>query len=174
MDFDLALGRMVLERTPAVMRALLADLPPEWTGGNEGPDTFRPCDVVGHFIDGEETDWIPRARIVLAQGPDRTFPPFDRFRHRTLNRGRTLRELLDRFAALRAASLAALDGFALTPEQLALTGVHPDLGVVTLAQLLATWVVHDLNHVAQAARVMAKQYQAAVGPWRAYLSVLRR
>lgn len=174
MEFDLESGRCVLERTPAVLRALLTGVPAEWAMADEGPDTFSPFDVVGHLIDGEETDWIPRARIILDQGSDRTFPPFDRFRHRELNRGRATEELLDRFARLRAESLAALDGFALGPGQLALTGEHPALGTVTLAQLLATWVVHDLGHVAQAARVMAKRYQSAVGPWRSYLPVLQR
>ena len=174
MHFDLASGRLVLARTPAVLRALLSGLPSEWTAADEGPDTFSPFDIVGHLIDGEETDWIPRVRIILAQAADPTFPAFDRFRHRALNRGRTLEELLDRFAALRTSSLATLAGLALTPEQLTLRGAHPALGTVTLAQLLATWVVHDLSHVAQATRVMAKQYQTAVGPWRAYLPALQR
>jgi len=174
MEFEIASGRRVLERTPAVLRALLTGMPAEWTMADEGPDTFSPFDVVGHLIDGEETDWIPRTRIVLGQGPDRTFAPIDRFRHRTSNRGRSLEELLDRFALLRAENLSALDRLTLGPEHLALTGEHPALGTVTLAQLLATWVVHDLGHVAQATRVMAKQYQSAVGPWSAYLPVLRR
>lgn len=174
MEFDIASGRQVLERTPAVLRALLTGMPAEWTMANEGPDTFSPFDVVGHLIGGEETDWMPRARLILGEGPDRTFAPIDRFRHRALNRGRTLEDLLDRFALLRAENLAALDQLALGPEHLARTGAHPALGTVTLAQLLATWVVHDLGHVAQAARVMAKQYRSAVGPWSAYLPVLQR
>ena len=174
MEFEIASGRRVLERTPAVLRALLTGMSAEWAMADEGPDTFSPFDVVGHLIDGEETDWIPRTRIILGQGPDRTFPPIDRFRHRASTRGRTLEELLDRFALLRAENLAALDRLTLGPEHLARTGEHPALGTVTLAQLLATWVVHDLGHVAQAARVMAKQYGSAVGPWSAYLPVLRR
>jgi hypothetical protein len=174
MDFDLAAGREVLARTPQVMRVLLEGLPPGWTEANEGPDTFSPFDVVGHLIGGEETDWIPRARIILAQGAARTFAPFDRIGHRERNRGRSLGALLDRFAELRAGNLAALEGMALAPAHLALLGEHPSLGTVTLGQLLATWVVHDLGHVAQATRVMAKQYRTEVGPWRAYLPVLQR
>jgi hypothetical protein len=174
MEFDLDRSIEVLGRTPAALSALLGGLTEPWIRGTEGPDTFSPFDVVGHLIGGEETDWMARVRIILGEGPDRTFAPIDRFRHRALNRGRTLEDLLDRFALLRAENLAALDQLALGPEHLARTGAHPALGTVTLAQLLATWVVHDLGHVAQAARVMAKQYRSAVGPWSAYLPVLQR
>ena len=174
MAFDVEGSAAVLERTPAALRALLAGLPEEWTAGREGPETWSAFDVVGHLIDGEETDWIPRARIVLAQAAVRRFEPFDRTRHLRRNPGRGLAELLDRFTALRASNLAALRGFHLTERELALTGEHPELGPVTLAQLLATWVVHDLDHLAQVARVLAKRYTDDVGPWRAYLSVLQR
>ena len=176
MDFDLSRGIEILERTPRVVRALVADLPLAWTAGTEGPETFSAFDNVGHLIDGEETDWIPRARIILAQAPGagRCFEPYDRFRHRRISPGRSLAELLERFAALRAENMTTLRGFRLTTAQLALTGEHPELGLVTLAQLLATWVVHDLGHVAQISRVMAKQYGDAVGPWRAYLPILTR
>ena len=172
MQFDLDNACAILERTPSVLRALLAGLPPCWTGGNEGPGTWSPFDVVGHLIDGEETDWIPRARIILAQAPDCTFEPFDRFRHLARNRGRTLESLLDEFTTLRAANLVTLRGFRLAPAQLQLTGSHPELGTVTMGQLLATWVAHDLGHIAQATRVMARQYRDEVGSWRAYLPVL--
>jgi hypothetical protein len=128
--------------------------------------------VVGHLIDGEETDWIPRARIILAGGSDPRFEPYDRFRHRTRNAGRTLESLLAEFARLRAGNLELLDSWRLTDAHLELPGVHPALGGVTLRQLLAAWVVHDLGHVAQVARVMAKQYRSAVGPWIEYLPVL--
>ena len=164
----------MLERTPAVVRSLLSGLPPEWTRSNEGAESWSAFDIVGHLIDGEETGWIPRARIILARGPERRFPPFDRFRHLQLNRGRRLDDLLERFAALRGANLKTLRTFRLTPAQLSLTGEHPEFGAVTLAQLLAAWVVHDLGHLAQIARVMAKQYRGPVGPWEAYLPVLRR
>lgn len=174
MNFDLRLGIDVLERTPTVLRSLLAGLPEEWTRPNEGPDTWSPFDVVGHLIDGEETDWMRRARIILAQGPERRFATFDRFRHRRENEGKALGDLLDRFAQLRAHNLGELAGLDLGPAQLRLTGEHPEFGSVTLEQLLATWVVHDLGHIAQIARVMSKQYREAVGPWEAYLPVLRR
>jgi uncharacterized damage-inducible protein DinB len=174
MEFDLADGIVVLRRTPAAIRALLTDLPDAWLRATEGPDTWSPFDVLGHLIDGEETDWIPRARIILARGPTPAFEPFDRFRHLRLNRDTPAAELLDRFGRLRAANLAVLEGFRLTPADLALEGLHPELGRVTLRQLLATWVAHDLGHVGQIVRVMAKQYGAAVGPWRRYLPVLTR
>ena len=138
----------------------------------EGPDTFSPFDVVGHLIDGEETDWIPRARIILARGPSRRFEPYDRFRHKSRNAGRTLASLLDEFTQLRTANLDLLRSWNLSDTQLVLEGEHPSLGAVTLRQLIATWVVHDLGHLAQVARVMAKQYREAVGPWVQYLPVL--
>jgi hypothetical protein len=172
MEFDLHLSLDVLGRTPATLGALLDGLPEPWVLGTEGPETFSPFDVVGHLIDGEETDWIPRARIILARGADPRFTPYDRFRHRTRNVGRSLGSLLSEFAELRAANLDLLRSWQLTPAELELPGVHPTLGGVTLRHLLATWVVHDLGHLAQVARVMAKQYRAAVGPWEAFLPVL--
>ncbi|HEX2164068.1 MAG TPA: DinB family protein [Thermoanaerobaculia bacterium] len=174
MSFDLDRGVAVLARTPAVLRDLLAGLPDAWTHADEGPETWSPFDVVGHLVDGEETDWMVRARIVLGPGPERRFEPFDRFRHLRLNRGRTLDELLDRFAELRARNLEELAAMELGPEELRRTGEHPELGPVTLEQLLATWVAHDLNHLAQIARVMAKQLRGEVGPWAQYLSILHR
>jgi len=129
---------------------------------------------VGHLIHGEETDWIPRARIILTQGQSQPFEPFDRFAQGRRFAGWSLERLLDRFAGLRAEGLATLRGWRLTREQLALRGQHPELGQVTLSQLLASWVVHDLGHIAQISRVMAKQYTVAVGPWKAYLPVLTR
>jgi hypothetical protein len=172
--FDLSYGIAVLERTPATLRALLAGLPDAWITTNEGPDTFSPFDNVGHLVHGERTDWIPRARIILAQGAHRRFETYDRFAQVRESKGKSLAQLLDEFAALRAENLATLRGWRLTDGQLALEGEHPELGPVTLRQLLATWVAHDLGHVAQTSRVMAKQYRDAVGPWRAYLPVLDR
>ena len=174
MDFDLPTGIAVLERTPATLRALLAGLPPSWTNATEGPKTWSPYDNIGHLIHGERTDWIPRARIILAQGVDRRFVPFDRFAQFQESEGKSLGALLDELAALRAENLGTLRSWKLTDGQLALTGEHPAFGVVTLRQLLATWVAHDFGHVAQVARVMAKQYRAAVGPWREYLPVMDR
>jgi len=171
-DFDLRLSIDVLERTPATLRALLQDVDPNLARGTEGPDTFSPFDNIGHLIDGEETDWMPRARIILAQGPNRRFEPYDRFRHRARNAKRTLDSLLDEFARLRAENLRELESWKLTEAQLDLPGEHPSLGPVTLRQLLSAWVVHDLGHIAQVARVMAKQYRTEVGPWVPYLPVL--
>jgi DinB superfamily len=173
-NFDLPTGTAVLRRTPSVLRSLMEGLPEGWTRPNEGPETWSPFDVLGHLIDAEETDWMVRARVILAQGPDRRFPPFDRFRHQRENAGETVAALLDRFAQGRARNLDALDALDPGPEQLRLTGEHPEFGSVTLEQLLATWVVHDLGHLAQITRVMSKQYREAVGPWQAYLPVLTR
>ena len=173
MDFDLVHGIAVLERTPGVLRALLAGLPDEWTRQNEGPETWSPREVVGHLIEGERTDWIPRARIVLAQGPSTKFEPFDRWAHqRARNAGAPLEELIETFTRLRAENLTNLRDWQLTPAQLELTGIHPEFGAVTLKQHLSTWVAHDLGHLLQITRTMARQYRDAVGPWRAYLSVL--
>ena len=174
MDYRIDDAVAVLERTPATFRALLGGLPEVWTTANEGADTFSAFDNVGHLIHGERTDWIPRARIILAQGVDRTFEPYDRFAQVRESEGKTLAMLLDEFAALRAENVAVLRGWRLTAAQLALTGEHPALGTVTLRQLLSTWVAHDLGHLAQTARVLAKQYRDAVGPWRAYLPVMDR
>lgn len=173
MDFDLDRSTALLARTPGLLRAWLGDLPPEWSRCTEGPDTWSPFDVVGHLIDGEEHDWMVRARIILRDGGDRRFEPFDRFRHLDRNREARLGDLLDRFTDLRARNLADLAALDPGPDDLARTGEHPEFGTVTLAQLLSTWVVHDLTHIAQIARVMARQYDEAVGPWKAYLSVLR-
>ena len=172
MHFDLARSVAVLERTPAALRALLSGLDETWIRATEGPETFSPFDVVGHLIDGEETDWMSRARIILARGPDLTFEPYDRFRHYARNRGRSLASLLDEFQRLRAANIEELTSWKLSATELELPGRHPSLGRVTLRQLLAAWVVHDLGHIAQITRVMAKQYREEVGPWVPYMPVL--
>ena len=174
MDFALGDGIAILERTPHSVRALLAGLPPAWTGATEGAETWSPSMIVGHLIHAERTDWIPRARLILAGGPRPRFTPFDRFAHVRDHARRPVGELLDEFAGLRAENLDTLARWRLTEAHLALEGEHPELGPVTLRQLLATWVAHDLGHVAQMARVMAKQYREAVGPWRAYLSIMDR
>jgi len=171
-DFDLRDGVAILRRTPGVLDALLAGLPEAWTRPNEGPKTWSAYDVVGHLIDGEETDWIPRARLICGQGENRRFQPFDRFAHLAVKEEQTLAQRLERFAALRTRNLDELEGMRLGPGHLRLTGEHPDFGTVTLSQLLSTWVAHDLGHLAQIARVMAKQYRDAVGPWIAFLPVL--
>ena len=173
MIFDIITGVPVLERTPSVLRALLAGLGDEWTRGNEGGDTWSPFNVVGHLIDGERADWIPRARIILAREP-RPFEPFDRFHHLAATRAQSLDELLETFARLRTENLRILREWNLGDDQLELRGTHPALGPVTLRQLLATWVAHDLGHIGQVVRVMAKQYDREVGPWKEYLPILTR
>ena len=173
MRFELREAILVLERTPQVLRTLLAGLPPDWVMQNEGPDSWSPFNVVGHLIDGERTDWIPRARIILGR-EQRPFAPFDRFNHLTATRGTSLNQLLETFAQLREENLVTLRGWNPGEDQLALTGIHPALGTVTLRQLLSTWVVHDLGHLGQVARVMAKRYAEEVGPWKEYLPVLTR
>jgi hypothetical protein len=174
MDFDLADAVWVLERTPGALKALLGGLPPAWTDATEGPDTWSPYIVAGHLIHGERADWIPRARIILAHGPDRRFTPVDREAQFRESQGKRLSELLAEFARLRAENLATLEGWTLTDYDLGLEGEHPEFGPVTLRQLLATWVAHDLAHLNQISRVMAKQYKEAVGPWRRYLGVMAR
>jgi hypothetical protein len=172
-EFDLPSARELLARTPATLRALLSGLSEGWVRQDEGPDTWSPFDVIGHLIHGERTDWIPRLRLILEHGPQRPFTPFDRFAMLQASAGRTLEELLATFETLRAENLRALDALALGEEQLDLQGRHPELGLVTARQLLATWVAHDLDHVVQIARTMARRYTGEVGPWTAYLRVLR-
>ena len=147
---------------------------PAWTEATEGPDTWSPYTIVGHLLHGERADWIPRAELILAQGPERRFAPYDRFAQFHESQGKSLADLLADFATIRAANVKAVAAWRLTEAQLALEGEHPVFGPVTLRQLLATWVTHDLGHIAQTARVMARQYRDAVGPWRAYLPVLDR
>jgi hypothetical protein len=159
MEFDVTLGIAVLERTPPTLRALLHGLGSAWADATEGPETWSPYVIVGHLIHGERTNWVPRAQLILAQGPNRRFTPFERVAQSSESQRRSLDDLLDEFAVLRAANLATLAGWRLTDTELALAGEHPEFGVVMLRQLLATWVVHDLAHVAQVARVMAKQYR---------------
>jgi DinB superfamily len=174
MHFDLAHATSVLRRTPATLHALLHGLEAEWTAGTEGPETWSPYDIVGHMLHGEKSDWIPRAQIILARSDDRRFAPYDRFAQFHESEGRTLEELLADFATHRQRNIETLLAWSLTDEQLDWEGEHPAFGAVTLRQLLSTWVAHDLGHLAQIARVMAKQYREAVGPWRAYLPVLDR
>ena len=172
MEFDFADALPVLRRTPAVLRALLLDLPDAWIGATEGPGTWSPFDVVGHLIHGERTDWIVRAEHMLRHGDAVAFPVFDREAMFVASQGRTLAELLDTFERLRAENVDRLVALGLTDADLARPGRHPELGAVTLGQHLATWVAHDLDHIGQVVRVMARQYSAAVGPWKAYLSIL--
>ena len=174
MQFELNRAIEILERTPGTFRALLDGLPDNWTAPNEGPETFSAFDNLGHLIHGERTDWIPRARIILEQGENRRFEPYDRFAQYRESQGKSVGQLLDEFADLRAQNLTTLREWRLTDRELALEGEHPGLGTVTMRQLLSAWVVHDLGHIAQTARVMAKQFREAMGPWTAYLPVVTR
>ncbi len=174
MDFDLARGIPTLARAPQVLTALLVDLPEVWTAANDGADTWSAYDVVGHLIHGERTDWIPRARRILDKGRSVPFDTFDRTAQFAESRGKSLHDLLTEFAELRAGNVRDLEALRLTASDMRREGMHPQLGVVTMGQLLTTWVAHDLNHVGQVAEVMSRQYREAVGPWRAYLDILGR
>ncbi len=174
MEYNINNALEILERTPKTLQALLLNLSESWSHQNEGEHTWSPFDVVGHLIHGEKTDWIPRARLILSDAEHKVFKPFDRFAQFEISNGKTLSELLNEFSELRAKNLEALKTLALTKDDLNLKGIHPELGEVTLKQLLATWVTHDLGHIAQIARVMAKQYKDEVGPWEAYISILNK
>jgi hypothetical protein len=172
MDFDLQQTMALLARTPATLDVLLRDLPEKWTLSNEGGETFTPFDVVGHLIHGERTDWMQRARIILEYGESKPFEKFDRLAQTRESKGKSLAELLDDFARLRAENLEALRAMNLGPSDWNKRGMHPFLGVVTLSQLLATWAAHDMTHLHQISRTLAHQYREAVGPWVQYLGVL--
>jgi hypothetical protein len=172
MEFNLNDAQAVLARTPAVLQTWLSDLQSAWAESNDGAETWSPYDVIGHLLHGERTDWIPRAQIILQHGEAQPFPPFDRFAQFNESKGKTLAELLKEFAALRSQNLRTLRNLNISAADLQKTGTHPAFGQVTLEQLLATWVAHDLGHLAQIARTMARQYTRAVGPWHAYLTIL--
>lgn len=175
MEFNLDAAATILARTPDVLRSMLQGLPDELVFGNEGEQTWSPFDVLGHLIHGEHADWIPRARSILQFGESRTFDPFNRTAMFEQSQGKTLDDLLDEFGAARRANLAELREMKLDANDLKKTGLHPDpaLGSVTLEQLLATWVAHDISHITQISRTMARQYRDAVGPWRQYISILQ-
>jgi hypothetical protein len=170
--FDLSEAVALLARTPHTLVALLGDLPPHWAHARENEDAWSPFDVVGHLIHGEKTDWMPRARIILEYGESRAFDPFDRFAQFEASQGKSLSQLLDDFSALRRENIAALRAMNLQPADFARKGRHPELGEVTLGQLIATWAAHDLDHSQQIVRTLARQYTTEVGPWQAYLGVL--
>lgn len=162
----------ILRNTPAVLRAMLANLSEPWIINHYGDQTFSPFDVVGHLIHGERADWIPRARLILQHGEAVVFEPFDRYAMYEQNKGKSITELLDTLETLRTENLVALQGLELIDADLERRGTHPTLGPATLRELLAAWVVHDLNHIAQIAKAMAFQYADQVGPWRQHLSIL--
>lgn len=172
MEFLVADAVEVLGATPGVLRAMLGGLSAPWVSNNYGPETFSPFDVVGHLIHGERTDWVPRARIILEHGCARTFEPFDRYAMYEASQGKKIGELLDTFERLRVENLEVLARWQIDEAKLALEGMHPELGRVTLRSLLATWTVHDLNHIHQIAKCMGYQYGNLMGPWRAYITFL--
>ena len=172
-EFDLGQALSVLSKTPAVLRTWLEDLSDEWLDARDGPEGWNAREIVVHLIHGERTDWIPRARIILAQGASVRFVPFDRTANFDAAATTPVASLLETFATERAANLAALRGWKLGPDQLRLPGEHPELGRVTLAQLLATWVAHDLTHLTQVGRTMARRYRQDIGPWLVYFNTMK-
>jgi hypothetical protein len=173
MTFDFPLTLEILSRTPGVVESLLDGLSEAWLDAREGPDTFSPRDVVGHLIHGEETDWVPRIRLILEHGDEQPFAPFDRFGFREKTRGRAIDDLIAELRNLRSENLDYVRGLSLSAADFGRKGRHPALGVVTLGQLFSTWMVHDLGHVRQIVRVLARQYDGAVGPWKEYLTILK-
>ena len=163
----------VLERTPKALDVLLRDLPEVWTHQNEGPETWSPFDIVGHLAHGEKTDWIARVEMVLSDAEDKTFVPFDRFAQERDSVGKSMNQLLDEFTTLRTRNLEILKSKNITTDDLHKVGVHPALGIVSLSNLLSTWVAHDLGHIAQINRVMAKQYKEEIGPWKEYIRIVQ-
>ena len=175
MPFQLNKALEVLEQTPKILISFLSNLSQDWTSSNEGDDTWSAFDIVGHLIHGEKTDWMQRLSILLKQDKDHnTFEPFDRFAQFENSKGKTLHDLLNEFSELRMQNLEQLKALNITEDKFNIKAFHPELGEVTLSQLLATWVTHDLGHIAQIARVMAKQYKQEVGPWQAYISILHK
>jgi hypothetical protein len=172
MKFDLGKSIEILERTPAVLKCLLASLHDDWVMNNEGPETFSPYDVLGHLIYGEKTDWTVRTKMILEYGTTKTFEVWNRFAQYEESKGKTLQQLLDEFTTIRKENLVWFGSLQLTEADLDKKGMHPKLGEVTLRNLLATWVVHDLTHIAQITRVMAKQYTEEMGPWPEFFRIL--
>lgn len=173
MQFSIEKSIEILERTPLVIEDLLGGISEEWVKNNEGPQTWSPYDIVGHLIHGEKTDWIPRMEIILSDKKDKTFDPFDRFAQFKISQGQSIVQLLDEFKKLRKQNIEHLRGKKLKEQELEKKGNHPDFGEVTLKQLLAAWVAHDLNHIVQISRVMAKQYKTEIGPWKDFMGVMK-
>jgi len=172
MKYNLPEAIIILERTPNVLSVYLKDLPNNWIMNNEGDDSWSPFDILGHLVHGEKTDWIARAKLILGDQENKTFEPFDRFAQLNDSKGKTINDLLEEFSTLRVQNLVILKTLNIQPEDYTKTGIHPALGTVTLEQLLSVWVAHDLGHIAQISRVMAKQYKGNVGPWKEYLRVV--
>jgi len=173
MKFQIEKAIEILSQTPTVVKSLLGNLSDDWIKNTSNSKNWSPFDIIGHLIHGEETDWIPRVEIIVAQGENLTFEPFDRFAQFEKSKNKTLNELIETFAVSRTKNLGILREMNLTEEKLKLKGTHPELGEVTLEQLLATWVVHDLNHLKQLVTVLAYKYAENVGVWKEYLSILQ-
>ena len=174
MTFNLSKSIEILSKTPETLSTLLDGLSDEWLLSNEGENTWSPYDIIGHLVHGEKTDWIVRTKIILSSEKNKTFEPFDRFAQENDNKGKNIQELLEEFKTLRSQNLQELEALHITKSDFTKKGIHPELGEVSLQQLLATWTVHDLGHIAQISRVMAKQYSDEVGPWNAYLGILKK
>lgn len=172
MKFERKKAIEILERTPQVLNSLLRSVSDEWIMSNEGPETFSPYDVLGHLIHGEKTDWVLRAKIILEHGTNKPFEPFDRFAQNEESKGKSFEQLLDEFEVIRKENVAWLQSIQLTETDLERKGMHPVLGEVTLRNLLSTWAVHDLTHIAQITRVMSKQYVEEMGPWPQFFRIL--
>ena len=174
MTFDINRSLEILSRTPQVLEDLLSGLSDDWLHSNEGENTWSPYEVIGHLIHGEKTDWIPRTKIILSLSGNKTFEPFDRFAQQNEDTNRSIDELLTEFKTLRMNNLQELKALQIDDTKLAMKGIHPELGEANLKELISCWTVHDLGHLAQISRVMAKQYQSEVGPWKAYLGILKK
>ncbi|WP_127019912.1 DinB family protein [Flagellimonas beolgyonensis] len=174
MIFELDRSKEILERTPNVLDTLLTGLSKEWTENNEGKNTWSPYDIVGHLIFGEKTDWIVRIKTILKNSENKLFEPFDRFAQRNEDQNRPISDLINEFKLLREKNLNELESLNISQKDYERIGIHPEFGNVTLKQLISTWAVHDLGHIAQITRVMAKQYTKEVGPWINYLGILKK
>ena len=172
MNFELNKSIELLKRAPVTYKNMFYGLNEDWVYANEGESTWSAYDIIGHLIHGEKTDWIPRSRIILSDQEDKTFVPFDRFAQKELSKGKTMEELIDEFTTLRKANIEELESWNLTEEDLSKTGMHPELGTVTLRQLIAMWTIHDVTHIHQVSRVMVKHYKDDIGPWVAYSGIL--
>lgn len=172
LKYDLDKSYEILDRSPAVLRSILSGLSDDWTMNNEGPETFSPFDVMGHLIHGERTDWPDRIKMVLEYGTTKPFTPYDRFAMYEASKGRSLPDLMDEFETRRRENMLWFRSLKLTENDLDKKGIHPSFGEVTLRQLLSTWVIHDLTHIAQVTRVMAKQYKEEMGPWIAFFRIM--
>jgi len=174
MEFSIDKSVEILERTPALLEHLLNGISNEWTLNNEGGETWSVFDVIGHLVHGEQTDWMVRAEQIVSKTAGKNFSTFDRFAQFENSKGKTLEQILGDFTALRMANIEKLRQLNITEDDFNKTGIHPTFGAVTLTQLISTWVVHDLDHIAQIARIMAKQYKEQTGPWVAFLKILQQ